>query len=151
MADQRAQASLSDMERFSFKGNAFNSVRLVKVYDGDTVTVAAPVGPGGACRKVNCRLQGINARELRGPDKEQGKQARGELLRALEVAEDPSGRYNEAFFDASPHYVDIACGRFEKYGRVLVEIAPVGKGSVNMKLCDTPYFEVYGSGRFKSC
>ena len=45
---------------------------MTKVYDGDTVTVDTDLGFGIVSKGMVLRLYGINAPEVRGPEREQG-------------------------------------------------------------------------------
>jgi endonuclease YncB( thermonuclease family) len=135
---------VSSVPNFSFAGREFLGVRVCKIYDGDSITLVAPVGQGGELRKVKCRLSGVDACEIRGADSEHGRRARLALVEALRCPIDAEDRYGEAFFDAVVFRVDVACGAFDKYGRVLVEVAPEGGDSVNASLCEeSDYFRAY--------
>ena len=56
------------------------SATVVKVYDGDTITVDIDLGFGIVLRKQKIRLYGVNTPEVRGEEKELGKKVR-DLLR----------------------------------------------------------------------
>lgn len=132
-----------DIPHFTFNGRVFRGARLLKVFDGDTVTVALPIGQESALARVNVRLNGIDACEMHGPNKENGKVARMMLLRALNVPTDPSGEYNEHFICDNNIRIDVNCLDFEKYGRILAYIAPEGGAPVNDALCDGTYIVPY--------
>jgi hypothetical protein len=137
---------IRDIDVFSFKGAVFNGARLVKVYDGDTITILAPVGPKNALRRLNCRLAGVNASETTGSDKDEGANAKLFLLSKLGIASagvSASTDFDEAFFEETPHFVDVRCHKFEKYGRVLVDVAPQGAKYVNSSLCENSNFTPY--------
>jgi micrococcal nuclease len=55
---------------------------VVKVYDGDTITVDIDLGFGIVLKKQVLRLYGINTPEVRGAEKEEGKKVR-DLLRSM--------------------------------------------------------------------
>ena len=57
--------------------------RVVKVYDGDTVTVDIDVGFGVWLHGQRLRLFGIDTPELRGEEREAGLAARDWLLRQI--------------------------------------------------------------------
>ena len=38
---------------------------VIKIHDGDSLKIAAPVGEAGGCYLITCRLAGINAPELK--------------------------------------------------------------------------------------
>lgn len=62
--------------------------RIVSVYDGDTVTVDIDLGFGVWMKKQKLRLFGINAPEMRGPEKIQGKISRDALRQMCPVGAD---------------------------------------------------------------
>lgn len=143
----RALGACSDVKEvpmFSFAGLVLRGVRVAKIYDGDTVTIIAPLGFDGSPCRVNTRLIGVDACEIRGSERERGKEARRDLVRMLRINVDDRDRYDEVFFSNHPTYVDVKCHGFEKYGRELVEIAPCGQEYVNISLLESPYFCAYG-------
>ena len=64
----------------------FNIVEVVKVIDADTIRVTLDLG-FHLRYNATCRLYGINAPEIRGPEKEQGKEATECLKELIEGAE----------------------------------------------------------------
>lgn len=76
-------------------------VRVVHVYDGDTVTVA--LFHDGRLRRRRCRLVGIDAPEMRGPDRERAVASRDFLARHL-----------------PRRVVRVECRGLDKYGRLLI-------------------------------
>ena len=73
----------------------------VSVYDGDTITVDVDLGFGVWMKKQKLRLYGINAPEVRGAEKEEGKISR-DAVRAMipdgcdlvvETKRDKKGKY----------------------------------------------------------
>lgn len=141
------QTPLRDIPYFSFNGRFFEHLRVAKVYDGDSVTVVAPIGLKNDPARLVTRLKGVDACEIRGEDREHGMAARRTLVEALRIPLDENDSYDEAFFDEQPVYVDIMCHGHDKYGRELVEIAPCGGQPVNAKLCESEHFASYdGTG-----
>ena len=73
--------------------------KVLKVYDGDTITVALDLG-FGISMKTRVRLAGIDAPEIRGGEREEGLKTR-DYLRALilhqnviiETRKDKKGKY----------------------------------------------------------
>ena len=70
------------------------------VYDGDTCTVDIDLGLNTWIRKEKLRLFGINAPEMRGPEKEEGKKSRDFLRQQIDGREifiqtikDKKGKY----------------------------------------------------------
>jgi len=73
---------------------------VVKVYDGDTITVDIDLGFGIVLTNQVLRLYGINTPEVRGKEKEEGKKVR-DLLReeilnkdiTIRTIKDKKGKY----------------------------------------------------------
>lgn len=148
-----AFVSAKSIPYFSFVGRVFERARVTKIYDGDTVTFAVPIGEdgGGASnlRRIRTRLLGVDAVEITGANASDGREARRHLVRALGIGEDPEDRYSEDFFDANVSRANVKCHGFDKYGRVLVELSRAGSDEiVNVSLVDTsPFFTSYMPGR----
>lgn len=73
---------------------------VTDVYDGDTVTMSVDCGFGIVLAKQKVRLLGIDARELRGDQREDGIKARDALrgkvlgkVVTLETVKDKKGKY----------------------------------------------------------
>ena len=73
---------------------------VTDVYDGDTVTMSIDCGFGIVLSKQKIRLAGINAKEVRGDQKEEGIRARDALREKvlgkvviLETMKDKKGKY----------------------------------------------------------
>lgn len=95
----------NDVPLFSLNGMRCKA-KVIKVYDGDTVTCIFPFK--GEYFKWKCRLIGIDTPELRTrnlKEKEHGYKAR-DYLRSQILKE----------------IVDIECHDFDKYGRLLISI-----------------------------
>lgn len=136
-----------DIPYFSLAGRVFENARITKVYDGDTVTFAAPIGPGGDLRRIRTRLLGVDACHITGPDGHKGRSARRDLVDALGIPVDPEDKYGESFFDQNVSHANVVCYDFDKYGRVLVELSPANSDAiVNAKLVESSkFFSEYGS------
>ena len=133
-----------DVPYFSLDGRVFEKARVAKVYDGDTVTVIVPLGEHGTPRRIRTRMTGLDACEIRGEGAARGHAARHDLVCALHIAIDPDDRYDEDFFDENPTFIDVFCHEFDKYGRVLVDLAPLGGEPVNAYLVESSmHFEAY--------
>tara|TARA_E500000305_G_C3945424_1_gene199584 strand:- start:456 stop:794 length:339 start_codon:yes stop_codon:yes gene_type:complete len=73
---------------------------VIKVYDGDTITVNIDLGFGITLNKQTLRLYGINTPEVRGESKEEGKRVR-DILRqrilgkiiTIKTKKDKKGKY----------------------------------------------------------
>lgn len=58
---------------------------VTRVIDGDTLVLDIDVGFGFIHKNVTCRILGINAPEMKGAEKELGKQAKQEVEKILPV------------------------------------------------------------------
>ena len=74
--------------------------KVIKVYDGDTVTVDIELGFNIVLHKQKIRLIGINTPEVRGPEKNEGIIARDALRKRilnkkviLKTYKDKKGKY----------------------------------------------------------
>jgi micrococcal nuclease len=121
---------ITDAPMFSFEGQTIQA-KVVSVYDGDTVKVVFPLG--NTLYKWNCRLTGVDTPELRTRCKKEktfGYQVRDYLRDKI---------LNKV--------VNIKCGDFDKYGRLLVEIICNGEEcTVNKWLIDNNYAFAYDGG-----
>ena len=88
--------------------------RVVKVYDGDTITLATFVGK--RAYRFRCRLARIDAPEMRPTTKEGSERSRFAEKKAAIVARDA---LRELLLD---RVVEIRDAGTEKYGRVLADI-----------------------------
>jgi len=86
--------------------------RVTEVYDGDTVTVDIDLGFHMTMRRVKLRLAGLDAPEVRGPERQLGLAAR-DALRAKALGHDV---VIQTFKDAT-----------EKYGRYLAVVTLDGE------------------------
>jgi endonuclease YncB( thermonuclease family) len=146
---------------FSFAGREMRA-RLLDVYDGDTVTVAAEVYPG-TVRQLSIRLTGIDTPEMKGGDLEGGadpaEAARRRLAQllapaataagALEGVRTAAGRVKRAdmraALQARVNLVYVTCFGNDKYGRVLARVSSWAGGphAGDVLLAEglaTPYF-----------
>ena len=78
----------------------FYKARVVRVYDGDTVRVDIDLGLNLWVHNESVRLHRINAPEMRGPEREQGRVSRdflrGKINRKevlIETIKDKKGKY----------------------------------------------------------
>jgi micrococcal nuclease len=92
---------------------------VIKVYDGDTITVATTLGKGGGqLYRFAVRLAGIDAPELHSRDAEE-RQA-GEAARAALSARILHTNVR----------LDVVPDAKEKYGRILARVVTAGAGDV---------------------
>lgn len=90
--------------------------KITDVYDADTVTAEIDLGFKSCLKKVKLRLYGINAPEVRGPERPEGLDARDWLRERI---------LNQEVFIRT--YKDKA----GKYGRWLADIYPRNDHSVS--------------------
>ena len=102
---------------------------IVKIYDGDTITVVLDLG-FGVYRKEVLRLYGIDTPELRGDEREQGLISRDWLREKLDV-------------DLDRIVVKTIQDTTGKYGRYLAEIF-VDDVNINKQLIAEGLAKVYG-------
>lgn len=93
------------VKKFSLEDQVFDA-KVIKVYDGDTVTVVFKFN--GEYYKWLCRLDGIDTPELKTSIKEEKQEA----VKARDFL-------IEKIFNK---IVQIHCGDFDKYGRLLCKI-----------------------------
>lgn len=120
-----------DAIEFSFEGQT-KDAKVLKVYDGDTITVAFPLGD--IMYKWNCRLTGVDTPELRTRNLEEkkfGYEVRDELRKKI-----------------FGQVVQIECGEFDKYGRLLAKVH-IENECINDWLIDNGYAFAYDGGKKK--
>jgi len=97
-------------------------VRLADVYDGDTITVVAPLG----CEtyKIRVRLSGVDAPELRGINKNAGIVARDALIAHLTGIDmtNVGSTMVRHILRTNAVLVWIVCSGHDKYGRALCDV-----------------------------
>lgn len=78
----------------------YYKANVIKVYDGDTITVDIDLGLGIWLHKQSIRLYGIDAPEVRGSEKIEGKKSRDWLREkilgkeiVLKTIKDKTGKY----------------------------------------------------------
>lgn len=121
---------VEDAPNFSLDGYKTNG-RIASVYDGDTVRIIFSFH--GTFYKWNCRLTGIDTPELRtsnAKEKEYGYQVRDILREKI---------LNKV--------VSVECGKFDKYGRLLVTITCDENCCVNKWLVENKYALEYDGGK----
>lgn len=125
---------LEDAPMLSFEGQTIKA-KVVSVYDGDTIKVIFPLKD--TFYKWNCRLTGIDTPELRTKntnEKKFGYEVRDILKEKI---------LNKI--------VNIRCGDFDKYGRLLTEVFFLdSNNSVNDWLIENKYAFSYDGGT-KQC
>lgn len=105
-------------------------VRVVSVYDGDTLTFVTTLGRSsdGKPWRFAARIRGINTPEIKDADpalKKRAIDARDRLVGLISGRDDvslASAKDVDAFLEQQVCLVHVSCGPFEKYGRVLVDV-----------------------------
>lgn len=130
--------SSNDIHELSFN-NYITFAKVISVYDGDTATLGFPIPNTDIIFKWKCRLQGIDTPELRTKDMIEKKLA----IEAKNALEEMM-KINSI--------VKIHCGKFDKYGRILVNIYTLNedyseKECVNDFLLKNNYAVKYYGGK----
>ena len=130
------ECSQKNTPYFSLEGREF-VCKCVKVYDGDTITVALEPFDSCGFYKFRTRLSGIDTPEIKtknADEKSQGILAR-DFLRGLILGK----------------IIKIKCGEFDKYGRLLADLYEMtdgvaAKNSINDQLIEKKYAYAYDGG-----
>jgi endonuclease YncB( thermonuclease family) len=129
---------LLDVPKFGLDGMIMRDARVAKVQDGDTITVVHHMGSFRDVRKANVRVLDVDA-----PDAQASRQeARALLIRTIGAPVDPKGKYAPEFFDCHDVRVDVVCGPFDCFGRILGDIQ-VGGASIKDALLASALFVPY--------
>jgi endonuclease YncB( thermonuclease family) len=113
-------------EYFALRG--LIKLKVVDVYDGDTITAIACMDDHGTTyAKFKFRLYGIDAPEMKGATLEDARISRNRLAQLLLKSSEPithNGKLTHLFNDGvTSHYAWAQCSTdHEKYGRVLARI-----------------------------
>ena len=129
---QELQDVDSSVKLFSFDGYR-TLAKVVYIYDGDTVHIVLPLKETKQLVKIKTRLNGIDTPELRiAEQKEKGLESKQRLVELL----------NE-----TNNIVEVSCGKFDKYGRVLVDLhSSKYTKTLNDILVDEGYAYKYDGG-----
>lgn len=123
-----------DAPIFSLEGLEIEA-KVVSVYDGDTIKCIFPLNK--ILYKWNCRLSGIDTPEIRTKNLKEKKY--GFLVR--------DNLRNKIL----NKIVKLKCGKFDKYGRLLVEIlCKEDNCIINKWLIENKYAFEYNGGKKKS-
>lgn len=120
MSDDTAELlnlDLKEVKKFSLKDFQCKA-RVASVYDGDTITIVLKLF--GSFYKLNCRLDSIDTPEM--------KSKNADEKAAATVARD---FLREKILDK---VVDVVCGDFDKYGRLLVKVVYEGQDISSLML-----------------
>lgn len=115
-------------KKFSFKDRSFDA-KCIKVYDGDTITVAFLVF--GEFYRFSIRMDGYDSPEIRSKNTEEKKWAIAskEYLSNLVLGKN----------------ILLKCKDFDKYGRILAQVEINGT-DVNALMISDGYCRPYGGG-----
>lgn len=119
-------------EWLSFDGQVL-TVKCVSVYDADTITIIVPLGD--SFYKTKARLYGIDTAEKRTANAKEKEVA----LEGTQFVQ--SKLLNKTF--------KVACGDWDKYGRLLVTIYVDWERSLNKEIVDKGYGYAYDGGTKK--
>jgi endonuclease YncB( thermonuclease family) len=119
-------------EWLSFDGQVL-TVKCVSVYDADTITIIVPLRDG--YYKTKARLYGIDTAEKRTSNAKEKEVA----LEGTKFVE--SKLLNKTF--------KVACGDWDKYGRLLVTVYVEWERSLNKEIVEKGYGYAYDGGTKK--
>lgn len=97
-------------EKFTYQGHKCKA-KVVDIYDGDTLTLVFRYG--GKLQQHSCRMEGYDSPEMKPPKTQQN---RDREITAANKAKDALSNI------ISDQIVNIECGQFDKYGRILITI-----------------------------
>ena len=112
----------------------FKQCKVISVYDGDTITVAAYLKKDPQCYKFKVRLNGIDSPEMRGSSDTEKKHA----IQSRDALK-------ERILDK---IVELNIIGFEKYGRVLADVIYKGE-NMNDWMVKKGYAITYDGGTKK--
>ena len=123
-----------DVPLFSLAGCRVTA-KVVEVYDGDTFTAVFPL-PGDDARmvKMKCRVDGVDTPEMKPPKALPNRaalvaKAYEARARLCELLTGTRGGAKEC--DDHARLVELVCGQFDKYGRLLVSCNDVKETLIN--------------------
>ena len=144
-----------DITKFSLKGLEINS-KLVNIYDADTCRLIFFLN--GKIQKFICRLEGIDAPEMKPPKAQENRneeikaaiRARNRLIQLatniiIDLDNTIKGEELQRKVDENRKILKIKCGDFDKYGRLLVTIYD-NKININELLVYEKYANKYDGG-----
>ena len=148
----------NDIGEFSLAGRKTVG-KVVDIYNADTCKIV--FGLDNVIVKFNCRLSGIDTPELKpsrhNPDRElEKKAAQRARNRLIQLCTDCdctldkkfSRKSKKEFLKKNEKLVNIHCGDFDKYGRLLIEIFDINNDkSFNTMLIEESYANKYDGGK----
>lgn len=147
----------NDIGEFSLEGRKTVG-KVVDIYDADTCKII--FGLDNVIVKFNCRLSGIDTPEMKPPmskpnrdiEKRAAKKARNRLIQLCTDCECSldqkfTRKGKREFLTKNEKLVNIHCGEFDKYGRLLIELFDINSDkSYNQTLVDESYANKYDGG-----
>lgn len=133
----RMESIDKDVEEANWKNTTpfipqIRACKVIKVYDGDTITVAAKLHESFPVNRFSVRLSGIDTPELRA--KNENEKKRAVLAKNF---------LQEKLLNQSVYLENITT---EKYGRLLATIIYNGE-NINQLMIDNKYAISYGGGK----
>lgn len=129
---------VEDAPLLTFEGMEVKA-KVTSVYDGDTIKCVFPMKDSNKLYKWNCRLSGVDTPELRTRNKNEKKYG-------YQVRDNLRGKILNKV-------VTLKCGKFDKYGRLLVEVSNYcedDKCTINDWLINNKYAFKYDGGKKSS-
>lgn len=147
-----------DINIFSLEGKEIIG-KVVDIYDADTCKIVFILDT--KIVKFNCRLNGIDAPELRQSKKNpnrivEKKAAQIARNRLIQLCTDIDVNIEEKFNRKQKKYlmqknkkiIKVKCQEFDKYGRLLVDLYTLENNEyINHKLIDEGYVNQYSGGK----
>lgn len=131
--------------------------KVVEMYDGDTCKIV--LIHNNKIEKYNCRLFGIDTPEMkpslskvcRQEEIISAYQCRNRLLQLVtnipwEINSMMTKKQVTQLLEQNSKIIDIECFKFDKYGRLLVNLYSDSEQSVNEMLCKENYAKCYDGG-----
>jgi endonuclease YncB( thermonuclease family) len=123
-----------DIPVFSLNGYRILG-RVVDIYDGDSCTIIFEWE--GKMRKFKCRCNGYDSPEMK---PRLNIENRDQIIKNAKLAK-------ERLYELTKECVEVECMKFDKYGRLLVELYTVySKESINKKMINEGYGYEYHGG-----
>lgn len=133
---------LIDVPKFGLEALVMRDARVIKVHDGDTITVVHHMGAFRDLRQINVRIRDVDAPEMNLLSRKRGLEAREHLMRVIKAPVDHNKKYDPEYFEANVVLVDVHCGRFDAFGRILGDVHVDGK-SIKAALLANPLYKPY--------
>lgn len=130
------------IQYFSFKGKKFYA-KPCNIYDGDTFSICW-IWKGEPI-KYRCRCLGYDSPEMKPLLSNPNRDKEKEMARAAKA------RFEQLVTSGSDGLVQVECGEFDKYGRILVTIwTDKQTKSINQIMLDESHGKAYAGGTKES-